>query len=214
MSVKGVTDGVSSNYSGYTNYSQSNETKAAEKTAADTAVSEKEDVGAVYEASKDAATTSASTKKTYKADPALIAKLKEDANQRAQQLQSIVEQLMTKQGKTYNKANGLKGLYESLEVDAATKAQAQKDIADDGYWGVDQTSSRIFDFAMALSGGDPDKMEEMRDAFLKGYKKAEKAWGDSLPDISKRTYDAVIEKFDNYKKENSNSASKVTESQV
>ncbi len=142
----------------------------------------------------------------------MIAKLKQDANQRAQQLQSIVEQLMTKQGKTYNKANGLKGLYESLEVDAATKAQAQKDIADDGYWGVDQTSSRIFDFAMALSGGDPEKMEKMRDAFLKGYKQAEKAWGDSLPDISKRTYDAVIEKFDNYKKENS--TSNVTESQV
>lgn len=212
MSVNGVTDSVSSNYSGYTNYNQSTETKTAEKAAADTATSEKEDVGAVYEASKDTATTTASTKKTYKADPALIAKLKQDANQRAQQLQSIVEQLMTKQGKTYNKANGLKGLYESLTVDAATKAQAQKDIAEDGYWGVDQTSSRIFDFAMALSGGDPDKMEEMRDAFLKGYKKAEKAWGDSLPDISKRTYDAVIEKFDNYKKENS--ASNVTESQV
>lgn len=212
MSVKGVTDSVSSNYSGYTNYSQSTETKTAEKAAEDTATSEKEDVGAVYEASKDTAATTASTKKTYKADPALVAKLKADADQRAQQLQSIVEQLMTKQGKTYNKANGLKGLYESLEVDAATKAQAQKDIAEDGYWGVDQTSSRIFDFAMALSGGDPDKIEEMRDAFLKGYKKAEKAWGDSLPDISKRTYDAVIEKFDNYKKENS--TSNVTESQV
>ncbi|MDE6686985.1 MAG: hypothetical protein K2K17_06690 [Lachnospiraceae bacterium] len=212
MSVNGVTDSVSSNYSGYTNYNQSTETKTAEKAAADTATSEKEDVGAVYEASKDTATTTASTKKTSKADPALIAKLKADANQRAQQLQSIVEQLMTKQGKTYNKANGLKGLYESLTVDAATKAQAQKDIAEDGYWGVDQTSSRIFDFAMALSGGDPDKMEKMRDAFLKGYKQAEKAWGDALPDISKRTYNAVLDKFDNYKKENS--TSDVTESQV
>ncbi|MDE6744937.1 MAG: hypothetical protein K2J95_13765 [Lachnospiraceae bacterium] len=212
MSVNGVTDSVSSNYSGYTNYSQSTETKTAEKAAADTATSEKDDVAAVYEAGKDTTTTTASTKKTSKADPALIAKLKADANQRAQQLQSIVEQLMTKQGKTYNKANGLKGLYESLTVDAATKAQAQKDIAEDGYWGVDQTSSRIFDFAMALSGGDPDKMEKMRDAFLKGYKQAEKAWGDALPDISKRTYNAVIEKFDNYKKENS--TSDVTESQV
>lgn len=212
MSVNGVTDGVSSNYNGYTSYNQTTETKAAEKTSADTATAEKETTGVVYEASKDAATTSASAKKTYKSDPALIAKLKADADQRAQQLQSIVEKLMTKQGNTYNKANGLKGLYESLNVDPATRAQAQADIAEDGYWGVDQTSSRIFDFAMALSGGDPDKMEEMRDAFLKGYKQAEKAWGDSLPDISKRTYDAVIEKFDNYKKENS--ASDVTESQV
>lgn len=214
MSVNGVTDSVSTNYSGYANYNQTKETKAAEKTASETAAAEKEKDGVVYEAGKDKASASTSTKKTYKTDPALIAKLKSDAEQRAQQLQSIVEKLMTKQGKTYNTANGLKGLYESLEVDPATRAQAQADIAEDGYWGVDQTSSRIFDFAMALSGGDPDKMEEMRDAFLKGYKKAEKAWGDSLPDISKRTYDAVIEKFDNYKKENSNSVSDVTESQV
>lgn len=214
MSVNGVTDSVSTNYSGYANYNQTKETKAAEKTASETAAPEKEKGGVVYETGKDAAASSASTKKTYKSDPALIAKLKSDAEQRAQQLQSIVEKLMTKQGSTYNKANGLKGLYESLEVDPATRAQAQADIAEDGYWGVDQTSSRIFDFAMALSGGDPDKMEEMRDAFLKGYKKAEKAWGDSLPDISKKTYDAVLEKFDNYKKENSNSASDVTESQV
>lgn len=214
MSVNGVTDSVSTNYSGYANYNQTKETKAAEKTASETAAPEKEKDGVVYETGKDAAASSASTKKTYKSDPALIAKLKSDAEQRAQQLQSIVEKLMTKQGSTYNKANGLKGLYESLEVDPATRAQAQADIAEDGYWGVDQTSSRIFDFAMALSGGDPDKMEEMRDAFLKGYKKAEKAWGDSLPDISKKTYDAVLEKFDNYKKENSNSVSDVTESQV
>ena len=36
----------------------------------------------------------------------------------------------------------------------------------------------------------------MREAFLKGYKKAEKTWGGKLPDISQRTYDAVLDKFD------------------
>ena len=36
----------------------------------------------------------------------------------------------------------------------------------------------------------------MRDAFLKGYEKAEKTWGGKLPEISKKTYDAVLEKFD------------------
>ena len=42
----------------------------------------------------------------------------------------------------------------------------------------------------------------MRDAFKKGYKQAEKQWGGKLPDISKRTYDAVMEKFDKIKEEN------------
>ena len=70
------------------------------------------------------------------------------------------------------------------------------DIAEDGYWGVSQTSQRILDFATALTGGDPDKIEEMRAAFQKGFKQAEKTWGGQLPDISQRTYDAVMKGFD------------------
>ena len=52
---------------------------------------------------------------------------------------------------------------------------------------------------MALSGGDPDKMEKMRSAFEKGFKKATKSWGDKLPDICQQTYDAVQSMFDDYK---------------
>ena len=81
-------------------------------------------------------------------------------------------------------------------TDRQTKAQAQADIAEDGYWGVNQTSDRIIQFATALTGGDPDKIESMREAFKKGYAQAEKTWGGSLPEISQKTYDAVMEKFD------------------
>ena len=125
-------------------------------------------------------------------------KLKADADAHAKQLQSIVEKLMNQQGQTYNSANGIWSVLASgnLKVDAATQAQAKKDIAEDGYWGVEQTSDRIIDFATALTGGDPSKIEEMREAFKKGYKQAEKTWGGQLPDISQRTYDAVMQKFD------------------
>lgn len=206
MSVNGVTNNVSSNYSNYSNYSAAAENTTAEKTESKEKAAES--AGAVYEASEASkeAKSSASTKKTYTPDANLVAKLKADAEQRTQQLQSIVEQLLTKQGRTYNTANGLKSIYESLNVDPATRAQAQKDIAEDGYWGVNQTSDRIFDFAMALCGGDPDKMEEMKDAFLKGYKKAERQWGDKLPEICQNTYDAVLKKFEDYQNKN-----KVTE---
>ena len=81
-------------------------------------------------------------------------------------------------------------------VDAATKAQAQEDISENGYWGVKQTSERILDFAKALAGDDPEKLEKMRSAFEKGYKQAEKTWGGELPDISKQTFDAVMKGFD------------------
>ena len=138
------------------------------------------------------------SKKTYKTDTNLVAKLKADADARNAQFKSLVEQMLTKQGKTFNNANDIWKVLASgdFTVDPATKAQAQADIAEDGYWGVSQTSQRILDFATALTGGDPDKIEDMRAAFKKGYEQAEKTWGGSLPEISQKTYDAVMEKFD------------------
>ena len=43
-------------------------------------------------------------------------------------------------------------------------------------------------------------MDEMLEAFKKGFGQATEAWGKSLPDISQRTYDSVLEKFEDYKK--------------
>lgn len=196
MSVNGVT-GASDVYSTYT----AAQTKSADvktETASESASSSQssaESAGAVYEPSEEA--KSASTKK-YTPDTNLINKLKADADARTAQLKSLVEKMFTQQGKTYNKANDIWSILSSgnFTVDAATKAQAQADIAEDGYWGVKQTSQRILDFANALTGGDPSQIEKMRSAFEKGYKQAEKIWGGNLPDISRQTYDAVLAGFD------------------
>ncbi len=192
MSVNGVT-GASSVYNTYNASSKNTETAAEVKDSAGKASSES--TGAVYEPSKE---TTKTTKKTYKPDTNMIAKLKADADARTAQLQSLVEKMLTKQGQTYGKANDIWSILSSgnFTVDPATKAQAQADIAEDGYWGVSQTSQRILDFATALTGGDPDKIEEMRSAFQKGYKMAEKTWGGNLPSISQQTYDAVMKGFD------------------
>ena len=193
MSVNGVT---STQAAAAYSYSTTAENKVAEETkAAETNASAKEDSGVVYEPSSD---TVSSTKKTYTPNTDLINKLKADADARVEQLRSLVEKMMSGQANTYGKANDIWQFLRSGDytVDAATRLQAQADIAEDGYWGVKQTSDRIIDFANALTGGDPDKIEEMRAAFEKGYKAAEKTWGGSLPDISKRTYEAVMKKFD------------------
>ncbi|MCI9462907.1 MAG: hypothetical protein HFI48_03335 [Lachnospiraceae bacterium] len=192
MSVNGVTSSTST----YETYQKSQTSAVKEQTTGKSPAAE--DTGVVYEPSNETASKNDSVKKTYTQNTELVNKLKADQANRQQQLQSIVDQLMSKQGETYNKANGIWSILAggNLTVDPATKAQAQKDIAEDGYWGVEQTSDRIIDFATALTGGDPDKIEEMRDAFKKGYKQAEKTWGGELPDISKRTYDAVMQKFD------------------
>ncbi len=190
MSVNGVTNTTNP----YENYQTSQSAAKTEEKAEQSSSSNQS--GVVYEPSTEKATES--TKKTYTQNTALVNKMKADAENHTKQLQNIVQQLMTKQGQTYNIANDMWKFLANgkFEVDAATKAQAQKDIAEDGYWGVEQTSDRIIDFATALTGGDPDKIEEMREAFKKGYKQAEKTWGGELPDISKRTYDAVMQKFD------------------
>lgn len=194
MDVKGVT-GATTTYDAAYQANQTATTKAAEEnTSKANASEEKKDTGVVYESSNAGTKTS----KTYTQNTSLVNKMKADAEAHTQQLQNIVQQMMGKQGQTYNTANGIWSLLAggNLKVDAATQAQAKKDIAEDGYWGVEQTSDRIIDFAKALTGGDPSKIEEMREAFKKGYKQAEKTWGGQLPDISQRTYDAVMEKFD------------------
>lgn len=53
-------------------------------------------------------------------------------------------------------------------------------------------------FAKALVGGDPSRAEEMRDAVIKGFEEAQKAWGGELPDISQQTYDATMKLFDDW----------------
>lgn len=193
MSVNGVTSTTqtAATYS----YSSKETNKAAEKTenkAAESAASS----GVVYEPTKEETVSSA--KKTYKPDINLINKLKADADARTEQLRSLVERMMAGQADAYGKANDIWALLREgrVEVDPATRLQAQEDISEDGYWGVKQTSARILDFATALTGGDPSQIEKMREAFKKGYAQAEKTWGGKLPELSQQTYDAVMKGFD------------------
>lgn len=162
------------------------------------------DVGVVYEPSTDSATTT--TKTNGKVNSETIAKLKADADARLSQLKGIVEQLISKQSKTSQTVSiwnqFRQGVLDgSISVDAATAKQAAEDISEDGYWGVKQTSERILDFAKALSGGDSSKAEELREAVQKGFEEAAKLWGDELPEISQRTYEAVMKGFDDWKNE-------------
>jgi hypothetical protein len=85
-----------------------------------------------------------------------------------------------------------------VTVSEAAKKQAQEDISEDGYWGVKQTSQRLFDFASALAGDDEEKMKKMQSAMEKGFKEATKAWGRDLPQISKDTLDAANKLFEEY----------------
>ena len=124
-----------------------------------------------------------------------------DSEQKVQAFKDMIQKMFGQQAKSSSIDDGIwqKLAKGDFTVDAATKAQAQADVSEDGYWGVKQTSGRILDFAKALAGDDPEKMEKMRSAFEKGYKMAEKTWGGELPEISKQTYEAVMKGFDDIK---------------
>ena len=191
-----------SNY-GKTSIISGNETKteSTEKTNTD---------GVIYEKSGEKSDNS--TYKINKMSAAdrekVVSQLKSAAEERQQQLVNLVQKTLSGQVSTYGKATG-NDIWKTLAsgnftVDPATKAQAQKDIAEDGYWGVKQTSQRLFDFASALAGDDVDKMKEMQAAMEKGYKMATKAWGKELPGICSETMSAANKLFEDYYKSKEN----------
>lgn len=174
-------------------YTATTNTKTYTKSSNDTSTTT-DNSGVVYEKG-----TNTSSKTIY-AKEDVVARLKADADSRTAQLKSLVEKMMSQQGVKIGEADDMWKFLANGDytVTPEVKAQAQADIADDGYWGVEQTSDRIIEFAKALVGDDPDKAESMRAAFEKGFKAATKAWGKDLPDISQKTYDAVMKKFDDW----------------
>ena len=133
---------------------------------------------------------------------ALVQSLKDDLNNQMSRFTNMMTQMFQKQGITASQAQGddfwkmmASGNY---TVDAKTKAEAQEAISEDGFWGVKQTSQRIFDFAQALAGDDVETMKKMQAAVEKGFEQAGAAWGGDLPSISGETHDAVNKLFDDY----------------
>ncbi|MBU1169640.1 MAG: hypothetical protein KKD44_08765 [Proteobacteria bacterium] len=107
-------------------------------------------------------------------------------------LKNIVDSLLKRQGTTLSLAMSGK----SVVVDDQARNEALDLISEDGYWGVNKTSERIFQFAINSAGGDVSKLEAIKGAIEKGFQLAQDAFGGELPDISNKTHDAVMEKLD------------------
>ena len=85
-----------------------------------------------------------------------------------------------------------------IDLGTLTPEGAQELISEDGYFGVEQTSQRIVDFAINAFGNDPAKLTQMKDAIDKGFKEAADAFGGMLPEISHQTYAAIMDKLDSF----------------
>lgn len=194
-------NGISSVTPIYSN--QDNTDIAVKKPEEQTVEKVQDNAGATYEKGTVEENGLYSKMKMNKADKTAIAEqMKANMEENKRQLMALVQKTLSGQVGTYGKANE-DSVWKTLAsgkytVDAATKAQAQKDISEDGYWGVKQTSQRLFDFASAFAGDDVDKMKDMQKAMEKGFKLATKAWGRELPKISQDTLDAANKLFEDY----------------
>jgi hypothetical protein len=107
-------------------------------------------------------------------------------------LRKLVTTLLQEQGVDFEIATGTS----TINLQEITQEEAQQLIAEDGYFGVEQTSARVVDFAIALAGGDVGRLNAIKEGVEKGFNEAQQAFGGSLPDISYKTLDAVMEKLD------------------
>ena len=182
-----------------------------------------ENQAAVYEKTKKEDTSKEPYKinKMSKEDRAALVKaLKEEVEARQKQFLELVKQSLTGQGEKIAIAtDNMDGIWKALAkgnftVSEEVKKQAQEDISEKGYWGVEATSKRMFEHASALAGDDVEQMKAMQKAMEKGYKEATKAWGKELPDISKKTLAAANKLFEDYYKSKGVTSEKAMTAQV
>lgn len=186
MSVNGITNATSV-------YPTAQTTKKAASTAKESVSASAEDTGVVYEASSTATDGKSDKITDYSS---IVASMKKELSSKNEQLQNLVTQLLGKQAGKYTK---LADLFKNINADPATIEQAKKDIGEDGYWGVEQTSDRLVSMAQALSGGNPEYADKMIAAIKKGFDQATEAWGEDLPDICKNTIDAAVKKMEDWR---------------
>ncbi len=160
--------------------------------------------------------------KSSKIDQAELDKIMAEAQKEAEQLTNFINKVMNNQGKNSVLANAdsstdsLSGSVEALQssvlalkeglengtisVDQETIDKAKELTSEDGYYGVKQTSERIVNAAKALSGGDTSKADILREAAQKAFDEVAEMWGgmENAPQITKDTYDAVMQGFDDW----------------
>ena len=128
-----------------------------------------------------------------------INRLLDEVEKSTATLRALVEKLILKQKNAVEVASGKK-IKSDIEIDQITQEEAVELISEDGVLGVEQTAQRIFDFAMAISGGDKSKAEELKTAIKQGFAEASKMLG-GLPEISQKTYDKVMSMFEKWESE-------------
>ena len=86
--------------------------------------------------------------------------------------------------------------YNGRPLTELTPEEATELVAEDGYFGVKQTSQRLADFVITGGGDDLQRLQAGRDGIIRGFNEAEKIWGGKLPEISYQTLEKALATID------------------
>jgi hypothetical protein len=100
-------------------------------------------------------------------------------------------------GREIDQGFSLKSIgYEGKPITELTPDEAKNLVSNDGFFGIEQTSSRVSSFVFSLAGDDVESLKEARKGIVQGFKEAEQMWGGKLPDISYETQDKTLSIID------------------
>lgn len=82
--------------------------------------------------------------------------------------------------------------YSGKPITELSTSEAQELISEDGFFGVEQTSSRVAQFVLSFASSDPDILEKAIEGIKQGFEEAEQLWGGELPEISYQTQEKTL----------------------
>ncbi|UXY15011.1 hypothetical protein N8I74_17110 [Chitiniphilus purpureus] len=127
-----------------------------------------------------------------------LAQLLDESERQVGQVMQFLRGVLEQQGLAVGKVAAGE---QRLNLDPQTVEAAQQAVAEDGEWGVSKTAERILDFAQYAIGDDPQQLETIRAAVQQGFDEARQMLGGTLPEISEKTYEAVMAEFDRWQQD-------------
>jgi len=167
-----------------------NRSQPAEKIQINTPNKANSQVGEIAQKDQVNISYSSESVSTYQYDMSL----EQTAGDGLDLLRGLVLNIFKEQGLEYK----IETTAGEVDLESITPEEAQELVADDGYFGVENTAERIFNFAVGVAGGDITRIDAIKEGVNNGFAEALEAFGGELPEISYDTYDAVINKLDEW----------------
>ena len=82
--------------------------------------------------------------------------------------------------------------YNGKPITKLSQEEAKELLEKEGFFSIEETSTRVADFVFDFAGYDIDLLEKGRDGIVQGFDMANKMWGGELPEISHQTQKATL----------------------